>query len=301
MNADGAAPQHVATNPGSSEVGRHRASARLVVGLDIEQAHEIRAHLPGDPTTADDRDDLPAADADLATEERNRNVGTVDVGPGAGAEVEDALALEKKRPLLRKEHVETRQVHLLLVHLDLREVGAPGQVGGQVLRQPILEIETDVASQVVRERRTGETIGGQAADAVWSELEILGPRRELQADKGRAQRHLHQAATLTERERYWDDVRFLVLPAHHATHVEAPDGLGGGLVTDGPERDLELESPATVEPAHLYAKYGIPVLVRREAFVGDLCVKKTSERVHFEQEPVPLVVECIDGESHALV
>ena len=41
----------------------------------------------------------------------------------AAAEVEDALALEEELALLGEEQVEARQVDLLLVFFDLREVG----------------------------------------------------------------------------------------------------------------------------------------------------------------------------------
>ena len=44
-------------------------------------------------------------------------------GDAAAAEIEDAAPLEKEIALFREEQIEPRQVHLLLVDLDLREVG----------------------------------------------------------------------------------------------------------------------------------------------------------------------------------
>ena len=47
------------------------------------------------------------------------------------AEREDALPFEEEVALLREEQAEARQVDLLLVLFDLREVGVVGDVGGQ--------------------------------------------------------------------------------------------------------------------------------------------------------------------------
>ena len=52
------------------------------------------------------------------------------------AERERALVLEEELALLRKEQAEAREVDLLLVGFDLREVGVVGEVGRQVLREP---------------------------------------------------------------------------------------------------------------------------------------------------------------------
>ena len=60
-------------------------------------------------------------------------VGRIAAAAGAAArEVEHAAAFEEEVALLGKEQVEARQVDLLLVDLDLREVGVDGEVGGEV-------------------------------------------------------------------------------------------------------------------------------------------------------------------------
>ena len=68
---------------------------------------------------------------------------------GSRAELEDAPSLEEELALLRKEQVESRQVHLLLVDLDLREVGVVGEVGGEALGDAVLHVDADVAVEVV--------------------------------------------------------------------------------------------------------------------------------------------------------
>ena len=57
---------------------------------------------------------------------------------GAAGEREHAEALEEEIALLGEEQVEPRQVDLLLVDLDLREVGVEGEVGGEVLGDAVL-------------------------------------------------------------------------------------------------------------------------------------------------------------------
>ena len=47
-------------------------------------------------------------------------------------EIEHAAPFEEEVALLGKEQAEAREVDLLLVDLDLREVGVDGEVGGQV-------------------------------------------------------------------------------------------------------------------------------------------------------------------------
>ena len=67
------------------------------------------------------------------------------------AEEEDSLPLEEEVALLGVEQIESRQVHLLHVVLDLGEVGVVGEVGDQAAREPVLDVEARVAVQVVRD------------------------------------------------------------------------------------------------------------------------------------------------------
>ena len=69
------------------------------------------------------------------------------------AERERVAVLEKELALLGEEQAEPRQVDLLLVGLDLREIGVVGEVRGQVLRDAVLHVEPHVAVEVVRDRR----------------------------------------------------------------------------------------------------------------------------------------------------
>ena len=61
------------------------------------------------------------------------------------AELERRRVLEEERPLLGEEQIEAREVHLLLVGLDLREVGVDGRVEREVGTDSPLHVDADVA------------------------------------------------------------------------------------------------------------------------------------------------------------
>ena len=52
------------------------------------------------------------------------------------AKGKDPLPFEKEVALLGKEHAEARQVHLLLIFLNLRKVGVVGEIRREPFRQP---------------------------------------------------------------------------------------------------------------------------------------------------------------------
>ena len=68
-------------------------------------------------------------------------------------EGEDALALEKELALLGKEHAESAEVYLLLVGLDLGEVGIYGEIRGHAIGDTVLGVEADIRVEVVVDLR----------------------------------------------------------------------------------------------------------------------------------------------------
>ena len=61
--------------------------------------------------------------------------------------------------LLGEEEAEPRQVHLLLVDLDLREIGVIGEVGREVLRHAVLDVNAEGAVAFVRDARDRIDVG----------------------------------------------------------------------------------------------------------------------------------------------
>ena len=66
---------------------------------------------------------------------------------------EDALVLQEKLTFFREEQAEPREVDLLLIGFDLGEVRVDRDVGHEVLRDAVFDIEPDVPVQLVGERR----------------------------------------------------------------------------------------------------------------------------------------------------
>ena len=145
-----------------------------------------------------------------------------EAGAGAAGKRERAEAFEEEVALLREEQVEARQVDLLLVDFDLREVGVDRQVGGDVLRDAVLHVAADAAVAIVVDARRHRVIGRDAGERVRLQLEVAAARRHLQSVERARRRHLEEAAEGRQRARHLREVRPLVLPAHDAAQVDAP-------------------------------------------------------------------------------
>ena len=136
-----------------------RATAKFVDGTPSASTSPVwmlrtptlyAARASGQPPAAVDRDLAAPIEADAPAVEQRRRVAAEVAG---AAEVEDALVLEEEVALLGEEQAEARQVDLLLVGLDLGEVGVVGEVGGQAPRDAVLHVEADVAAEGARDQR----------------------------------------------------------------------------------------------------------------------------------------------------
>ena len=110
-----------------------------------------------------------------------------DAAPG---EVEDAASLQKELPFLGKEEAEARQVHLLLVDLDLREVGVVGEVGRQVLRDAHFHVEPEIAVTRAGHERVGLR---KVTDGVRLDLDVPACRGRFEPDQGAGRRNTEDA------------------------------------------------------------------------------------------------------------
>src|SRR6185503_2457067 len=103
---------------------------------------------------------------DPPAEEHDRHRRGARAEPGLAAEIENALTLEKKIALLRVEDVEAREVDLLQVLFDLREIGIHRHVGGERAREAVLQIEAAARGYVVGEGNARRTIRRHRRDPV---------------------------------------------------------------------------------------------------------------------------------------
>ena len=138
---------------------RRRSAENVVVTASAEGLSSVvmasapTSKGPALPVTrppASDGHRLAVAQADPAAEEQDRSRARAR-WPDA-AEIEDPLALEKEVALLGKEQAEARQVDLLLVFFDLREVGVDREVRGQPARQAVFRVDAGVRAEIVAER-----------------------------------------------------------------------------------------------------------------------------------------------------
>ena len=120
----------------------------------FSSAEAVAADAAGQAAADIDRNRTPALEADApAVEEDRRIAAGVLAGRLHAAERERALVLQEELALLREEQAEARQVDLLLIGLDLREVGVDREIGGEVLRDAVFHVDADVGRDVVSRRR----------------------------------------------------------------------------------------------------------------------------------------------------
>ena len=115
--------------------------AAAIIGLHVEQSDVGWPRPAGESRAGEDRNLLSVlADADAPAEEH--------FGLAGAADREEPGILQEERPLLREEEIEAVQIHLLLVHFDLGEVGVDGRVQRQARRHAVLGVEADVPEEL---------------------------------------------------------------------------------------------------------------------------------------------------------
>ena len=113
-----------------------------------------------------------------------------------GREAELAGVLDEEVALFGKEQAEARQVHLLLVDFDLREIGVIGRVERQRRREAVLDIHAAVVVLESRERIERRQLGRRRArlvrlpENVRLHLEIAALADVFQTGQGTGQRYL---------------------------------------------------------------------------------------------------------------
>src|SRR5690606_3113786 len=165
-----------------------RGEAVDILGAHAQQADvRPRADLAGEPQTSFDGRRCAGGDADAPRKEE------LDFLWRANGEL--AGVLEEEGALLRKEQAEAVEVDLLLVDLDLREIGVVGGVQGQTRRDRILQVEADF---LVRLGAWERSAAARAAENIGRELQIALTRHAYAFD-GAGFGNAKQVALLRER------------------------------------------------------------------------------------------------------
>ena len=251
--ADAMAAAQLPRQPGRDEL--------LLTGLatgqrrrDGQCADADAALAAADAPAGVDRHRRPIDEADAAAEERQQI--TRAAGAGLVADGEGALVLEEELALLRKYRADAGQVDLLLVDLDLRVVGAEGQIPGQVA-PAVLDVEAGVAVAVPVAHAADEgRFDAQAAAGadVIDALEHAGVRD----------------LPLGELARHRRPHRDLVAPAQDTDDVEPPPLPITVWEAERAERDRHLHRPAAVDAPGPHRPDAVPVLIQLTAVVMSL-------------------------------
>ena len=131
------ARKEVAPHPGDGEPLRREVAGGG--GRHPHEAQGVGALPAGEAAAAEDGDRLAVVgEADAAGED--------DVRVAAFPELEVALAFQEDLAFLGKAEGEAAEVDLEVVHLFLREVGVPGEVGGEAGSDPPLQVEAAVGA-----------------------------------------------------------------------------------------------------------------------------------------------------------
>ena len=304
---DSAPAQNVPLQPEHREIGLRGAGGQALAAAHGERPDAVVAELARHPGAAPDRHRLIAADPDPAAEEEDRHAARRPESPGRGgalgslrgAEGEDALPFEKELALLRKEEAEPGQVDLLGIRLDLREVGVPGQVGGEPAGDSDLGVHADVGPVVPFEPPGVGANSGGVADGVRFHLHVPGAGRRFQAHQGGVGTDLGDRPD-PEGGRELGEVGDFVLPADDPAEVDAPDLGAGSGVAEGLEREPQFGRPAALEARGPGIPDRGPVAVE-VPLVGDEAVEEPAHRIQVEDEGVPPVVEGVEGDGEVLV
>ena len=276
-------PEDVAAHAGREQVLAIEAKFVLAAGLDVEQAHVPAIDAPRGLEAGEDGDLLSLEQTDAPAVERNE----VGVAAAETGRLEDPGPLEEEGALLREEEGKTRQVHLAVVRLRLREVGVHGEGGGEVGGH----VHEDVAAGLGLSRPIGRSSREVGPDVEAPALSRAGepleaPRLGEVRDPDVAPRRRPAVGLLPSR-----DV---------ALDVEPP---GRDLLPEaqGLEGDGELCRPALAVDAGGRIPDPVPVEVEALAVVRDLALGPRAARGDRKEEAVAAVAEGVEDDHDVVV
>jgi hypothetical protein len=211
----------------------------------------------------------------------------------AGAELKDAGILEEEVALFRKEQTESSQVDLLLVGLDLREVGVDREVPDQSAGDAILHVDAGV--HVAGRRAESDRVG--AACRVRLDPQVPSSSQPAQSLDASGERDALDVVDARQR----CPVTVLVQPPHLTLEVDTPALNVIAGESQGAKRNSDLRIPPGLRDARLNVPDGIPVRVVLAPLVRHLRVPLRARWIGRELIPVSLVVKGIQNDAERVV
>ncbi len=198
----------------------------------------------------------------------------------------DARVLEEEVAFLWEEQAETRQVDLLLVGFDLREIRVDGEVPRQARCHAVLHIHAGIEISKVGAR----TDATGARQRVRLDAQVVAGLQALKAFNRSRQRN----ARKTVNPLHGRPEAVLVQPAQSTLKIDPPRLERFLAELQRAEGNSNLGVPAILADARLHVPHAVPVAVLVTAFVGHLRVPLRARWVHGELITVPLVVKRVD-------
>ncbi len=140
---------------------------------------------------------------------------------------------------------------MLLVYLDLREIGVVCEVCHKVVGDAPLHVQARIGMTVVPDSRIHCEIGPKAGNRVRFDLEISARRRSFDADEGAVQRYPVRSRPTgpAHGKGKPGQVIPLVAPPHAAAKLDAPHLFTARAIPQGPKGDRHLHGPSLLELA----------------------------------------------------
>ena len=220
----------------------------------------------------------------------------------ADPEVVHAPPFQEEVALLREQQVEACEVHLLLVDLDLCEVGVHGEVQRQVLRDGVLDVQACVRQPIILDSGSHDPIGADPRGRKRLHLEVQPRRRRLDADQIPVHRYAEDRIRPGPRhlDRYRGEVAPLIAAQHGATDLNAPDLLDAWAIAERLEGNRHLNRPPAVEPTRGHIPDRVPVEIGGR-LIGDLHFREAADRVHEEADGVAAVAVGVEVDPERVV
>ena len=209
---------------------------------------------------------------------------------------------QEELALLREQEIEPCEIHLLLVYLDLSEVGVHGDVQRQVLRDCVLDVHTCVGQPIILDGGSHDPVGVDARSHKRLHLEVQPRRRRLDSDQIPVHRYAEHPVRPGPRnlDRYRREVAPLIHAQHGATDLNAPELLDARAIAKRLERNDHLRRPTAVEPTRGHIPDRVPVEVGGR-LIGDLHFRVASDRGHEEADRVTAVAVGVEVDPERVV
>ena len=301
--ADRTALQHVALHAHHRKIGRFGLERRVARRADVHEADGVLAQLSGKSSTHVDRHDAAVVEANAPRVEQLRRIGATAAAKcaiAAACEIEDTAAFQEELALLGKKQAEPREVDLLFVGLDLREIGIDREISREIGRDGVLDVAADFTAHAVVDSRRAHAVGGGSGHHVRLELDVLAGFGEIETHQRTASRNAIECLRTGQDTRHGREVVPFIFVPHRTPDLHAPHLIRPRAIAQRLKRNRHLDGPSTIEASGLRRPHRVPVGVGG-AFVHNGVVSARAEWIGVERKPTAAIVERVEEHADVFV